>query len=188
MIKKSSIRKSAICWWSAEDGVYLVESPLFDRVGAQGNSKAEALSQFDVNLEFAYEQLLHNNVGGYDKSGRPPKNGVHVHVQIKPDTKEILTNMTKEFGITQGELIDWALFALSRQQTKPTPIEESSFQSESLHGHVFCAESSILPDLRTSDKNHRGTIDTLKTALIEMIINMRDSDIRDIAAAVTKEM
>jgi len=169
MIKKSSIRKAATCWWSAEDEVYLVESPLFDRVGAQGDTEAEAISQFETNLEFAYEQLLHNNVGGYDKSGRPAKNGVHIHVQVKPETKETLSEMTKELGITQGELIDWALFALTHQQKK------------------LSVKNSMLTNLLVSDKEAQYNVDTLKTALIGKIIKMGDSDIRDIAAAVTKE-
>jgi predicted RNase H-like HicB family nuclease len=187
MIKKSSIRKSATCWWSPDDGMYLVESPLFERVGAQGNTEAEAMSQFETNLEFAYEQLLHNNVGAYDKSGRPAKNGVHIHVQVKTDTKKILSEMTKELGITQGELIDWALFALSRQQTKPNQHKASSYQAETLSSDVLCAENSTNAYLMASENENRGKIDTLKTALIGKIVKMSDSDIRDIAAAVIKE-
>jgi predicted RNase H-like HicB family nuclease len=177
MIKKSTIRKAATCWWSAEDEVYLVESPLFERVGAQGDTEAEAMSQFESNLEFAYEQLLHNNVGGYDKGGRPAKNGVHVHVQLKPETKQTLSEMTKELGITQGELIDWAVFALTHHQKKPTKNLMTVMETGSIYDAMLA--NACVPGKE---------IDIFKTALIGKIIKMGDSDIRDIAEALTRQV
>jgi predicted RNase H-like HicB family nuclease len=88
MIKKSTIRKTAVCWWSDEDESYLVMSPLFDRLAADGETKQAALKMYDEMLEEAYEDLLHSKVAGYDSKGRPAKNGINVHMAIKPDSKE----------------------------------------------------------------------------------------------------
>ena len=192
MIKKSTIRKTAVCWWSDEDESYLVMSPLFDRLAADGETKQAALKMYDEMLEEAYEDLLHNKVAGYDAKGRPAKNGINVHMAIKPDSKATLSSLAIELGVSQGENVDWALFALTHCQLRPTrsilgavskKAQSASTIAEFRHiTDLNLAESAL--NYTTTDCSAFSQMERFKTALVEKILGLGDSDILDIARAL----
>lgn len=109
MIKKAAIQKTSINYWSDEDECFVVVSPLFERVAGVGETREEAAQCFRDLLDDAYEHLENDNVAGY-KRGRPSKNGVDLHCQVKHETRETVTNLSKKLGgISQGETVDFLL-------------------------------------------------------------------------------
>ncbi len=92
MIRKEAIRKTAVTYWSKDDECFVVESPLFDRVAGVGDTKDEAFKVFVELLDDAYEELEKDNVLGY-KRGRPAKGGVNLHCQVRPSTKDTITEL-----------------------------------------------------------------------------------------------
>jgi predicted RNase H-like HicB family nuclease len=182
MIKKSTIRKTAVCWWSDEDESYLVMSPLFDRLAADGETKQAALKMYDEMLEEAYEDLLHSKVAGYDAKGRPAKNGINVHMAIKADSKETLSSLATELGVSQGEIVDWALFALTHHELKPKhQVLDAALKSRHI-ADLSLAESSL--NYTTSDCSVFSPLKQFKMALVEKIVGLGDADVLDIAKAL----
>jgi predicted RNase H-like HicB family nuclease len=118
MIKKSTIRKTAVCWWSDEDSCYVVESPLFNPCVVDGASEDEAFANYEDALELMYESLFHNKVAGRNSKGRPVKNGVKTFIELRQQSKDAITRLSKQLGISQGEVVDWAVFALEKSSLK----------------------------------------------------------------------
>jgi hypothetical protein len=56
----------------------------------------------------------------YDKPGRPAKGYVDLHAQVKPVIKEEIATKAKEFGISQGDMIEY----LVHLQEIKTSLEE----------------------------------------------------------------
>jgi len=125
MIKRSVIKNTAHCWWSADDECYLVESPLFAVAIGTGETVLAAWLDYDSVLDQFYEELTHGTVGGYDSKGRPAKGGVNLHCQVQPETKQALNKLAAEIGCSQGELVDWMTFVLTHQN-KPNYRKTSS--------------------------------------------------------------
>jgi predicted RNase H-like HicB family nuclease len=119
MIKKSTILKTAVCWWSEEDEAYIVQSPLFLSCLVDGETEEEARATYSDALEQMYESLVHNKVAGHDSKGRPAKNGVKTFVELRQQSKIDLAWFAQDLGISQGEVIDWALFCLSHNSKNP---------------------------------------------------------------------
>ena len=129
MIKKNTIRASATCWWSQDDNAYLVQSPLFPGCLVDAPSEEEAWREYDEALNEDYIYLLENKAAGYDLKGRPSKGElVNVHMQIRPDSKAILSELTALHGLSQGEVIDWALHMAAHQKKKPANVPKSDPQ------------------------------------------------------------
>ena len=105
MLKQETILKSAICYWSEEDECYVVESPLFSPVIAAERTPEKAIKVYKSMLDSTYTELLRDKVHGF-KRGRPTKNGVELHVQVQPDTKQMIDELRKDIGLSQGEFID----------------------------------------------------------------------------------
>jgi len=107
MIKKESIKKTAICYWSNEDEAYVVESPLFPRTAGIGHTTEAAQKHFEDILDGIYNQLTDNKVRGYNKRGRPTKGGIQFHTQVRPKTKTYLAKLSKQLDISLGEVLDY---------------------------------------------------------------------------------
>ena len=123
MIKKKTIRATATCWWSEEDDAYIVQSPLFSGCLVDAQSESEAWQEYDEALNEDYVYLLENKALGHDAKGRPPKGTlVNVHMQIRPDSKTILSEMAAQHGLSQGEVVDWVLHMAAHQTKKPSNI------------------------------------------------------------------
>ena len=107
-MKKETIRKTAITYWSGEDDCYVTRSPLFDRVAGVGETRDEARTVFEELLDIAFAELEKDNVVGY-KKGRPSKGYVNIHCQVPEETKEELSLLGEKFGISQGEVITYLM-------------------------------------------------------------------------------
>lgn len=117
-MKKETIRKTAITYWSNEDDSYVTRSPLFDRVAGVGETKDEARSVFEEVLDTAFEELEKDNVVGY-KKGRPAKGYVNIHCQVPEEVKDKLNRLGEKLGISQGEVITYLMgFLEYRGQTQ----------------------------------------------------------------------
>jgi predicted RNase H-like HicB family nuclease len=121
MLRKEIILNTAVSYWSAEDKCYVVESPLFPPVIAAEKTPEKALQLYKSMLNNAYKELVADNVHGF-KRGRPAKHGVELHVQVHPDTKQLIDDLRKEIGISQGEFIDLVTFYYTKK-AQPVPFK-----------------------------------------------------------------
>lgn len=112
-MKIDAIRKTAVCRFDAKEKVYVVESPMLDIIAGVAETEEESWAIFVDLLQAAYIEYLEGRMVGSYKRGRPAKGGIHLHVQVKPETREQLSVLAKEFGISQGEVIDFLSFAYS---------------------------------------------------------------------------
>lgn len=118
MLSKDIIIRTAVCYWSADDRCYIVESPFFPAVIAAEKTPEKALKVYKQMLTTAYEALLADKVHGF-KRGRPAKHGAELHIQVKVDTKQLIDALRKEIGISQGEFIDLVTFYYAKK-AQPT--------------------------------------------------------------------
>lgn len=104
---KQAIEKAAVCYWSAEDESYVAESLIFQRCGGTGDTREEAWRQFKEFLNEMYIAYKEGKLAGYAKPGRPSKGATGVHVRLQPSTKDRIDELAEQFGISQGEVIDY---------------------------------------------------------------------------------
>jgi len=114
-MKIDAIRNTAVCRFDKEEKVYIVESPLLDIIAGVAETKDKAWEIFIDLMQAAYIEYLEGRLVGSYKRGRPAKGGLHLHVQVKPETRELLASVAKKFGISQGEAIDFLSFIYSTQ-------------------------------------------------------------------------
>lgn len=119
-MKKDTIIKTAVCYWSNEDDCYVVASPLFLLTAGVGQTEQKAWMHFEQMLDDIYPDFAVGEVAGYEKPGRPSKGGVDLHAQVKPDTKREIAQLAQELGVSQGEAVDYLLFFHNvRKDNKP---------------------------------------------------------------------
>lgn len=109
-MNKDAIRKTARCRFDAKESVYIVESPLSDMVMGVSEDAEDAWAIFDDLLRETYINYLEGKLVGYDKRGRPSKGRVGHHAELNPDTKKALLTLAKQFGCSQGEVIDYLVW------------------------------------------------------------------------------
>ncbi len=115
-MNKEAIRKTTICYWSNEDKAYVVESPLFETIAGVGATEKESRKVFDNLLDDAYEAYLEGRVPGYEKAGRPAKGRIALNADVKPEAKQFIKNLADDFQCSQGEIIDFLIYAYQRQE------------------------------------------------------------------------
>ncbi len=126
MISKDTIKRTAGCFWSAEDECFIVESPLFDRLAGTGNSEEEAWAMFEDMLDSTYGYLKARKVIGYNKIGRPSKEGIQLNCKIKQTTHDSVGHLAKALKISQGEVVDVLSFHYFHS-VREKPLTESVF-------------------------------------------------------------
>lgn len=104
-MNKSAIAKTALCRYKDDEGVFVVQSPIFDRVIGVGTTEIEAWQVFGEVLNETYVAYLEGSLVGYEKRGRPAKHNVEFHAQVKPEVKALINEKAKALGISQGEVI-----------------------------------------------------------------------------------
>jgi hypothetical protein len=152
MIKKESIEKTAICYWSKEDAAYVAQSPLFPRTAGIGDTPQEARSHFTHMLDQAYSYLADTNVRGYNKRGRPAKHGINFHTQIRPNTKKYIAELAKSLDISQGEVLDYLCAfheATSMDQQNP---KEKAASTEALTRQLKKTMTALLTQLESKKR------------------------------------
>ena len=104
-MNRKAIAETALCRYNKNERVFVVSSPLFDRVIGAGKTKDEAWKLFKSVLDETYVAYLEGNLVGYEKRGRPLKHNVEFHAQVKPEVKNLINKKAKALGISQGEVI-----------------------------------------------------------------------------------
>lgn len=104
-MNRKAIAETALCRYNKNEGVFVVSSPLFDRVIGVGKTNDEAWKLFKDMLDETYVAYLEGNLVGYEKRGRPAKHNVEFHAQVKPEVKNLINKKAKALGISQGEVI-----------------------------------------------------------------------------------
>lgn len=116
-MNRKAIKNTAVLYWCDEDECYLKESPLFDSVLGVGETPEEAERTFSDLLDDAYEAYLEGRVPGYTKPGRPAKGGVSLNSDVRPETKERVKEIAKQFDCSTGEVVDYLLFCVEHSDS-----------------------------------------------------------------------
>lgn len=104
-MNKNKIRATAFTYWSDDNGCFVTESPLFDRIAGIGETSEESLQMFVDMLDDTYNDVVNGRMRGVTKRGRPMKEGVRLNASIRPSVKESLEEVSKEFDISLGDAI-----------------------------------------------------------------------------------
>jgi hypothetical protein len=119
-LNKETIINTATSRFDSKRRVYVVESPLFERVIGVAKTEKQAWKLFYELLNDAWVAYLENRLAGYSKRGRPKKGkAVHFHVQVKPATKQKLAIVADSLELTQGELVDYLISLWDAIKSKP---------------------------------------------------------------------
>lgn len=110
-MNKKAIADTALCRYNEEDGTYIVESPLMDRVLGVAETESEAWKLFQELLDETYVAYLEGKLVGYEKRGRPAKGNVEFHAQVKPELKTHIMEKAKALGVSQGDVIAYLVAA-----------------------------------------------------------------------------
>jgi hypothetical protein len=121
-MNKQSILNTAVWTRDAQDGSFVVESPLLEDVIGAGLTKEEAWNSFIIFVNDAYIEYLE---GSFGKRGRPSKGNVEIHVQVKSSSKEALKALSENLGVSQGECIDFLVAYFKGQQSNPVIDKKS---------------------------------------------------------------
>jgi len=155
MISKDKIKKTLVCYWSAEDEAYVAESAMLPAVViGVGDTKDEAVRTFETTLEGMYDELTNDNVAGYTM-GRPSKGYVPFNANIRPSSKTKLAELAEEFDIAQGEVVDFLVFyrdcKLQEQDHVPDKNEIlAGLDKINTKLEQFCEQKSPVLDVRLS--------------------------------------
>jgi hypothetical protein len=106
-MNKEAIIKTAITTWSDEDQCFVTESPLADTMSGAGDTAEESCQAFLEMVEANWEAYQKGKHALYPRPGRPKKGKVRITAEIDPEFKEALAIMAKDFGISQGETIEY---------------------------------------------------------------------------------
>lgn len=124
-MNKEAIRKTAICYFSPADKCFVVKSPLFDMVIGAEKTEKDAWEIFNDLLDATYVNYLEGKLAGYTKAGRPKKNRVSFHAEIKPESKGELKELSEKLSCSQGEVIDFLLFSHSLKSAIKKTVTKS---------------------------------------------------------------
>jgi hypothetical protein len=80
-----------------------------------GDTVEEAQANFNNRLIESFEKIRNSS---QTRAGRPSKNGVNIHAQISPVSKSLLDELGNTLALSQGEILDCAIFAFSKQVHK----------------------------------------------------------------------
>jgi len=122
-MKKETIEKTAVCYWSKQDDSFVVCSPLFDNIAGTGETAQEAMEMFQDMLDDWYPSIAEGKVTGYDKAGRPMKGGIALNCLVRPENKKELGRLAKRLGISHGAVVDYLLFFY--QVNKDAPFQQT---------------------------------------------------------------
>lgn len=108
-MNKKAILNTAVCSYDAKLKLFIVESPLLDNFSGCEPTKKAAWSTFSSVIDELWADYLEGKMVGnqYTKRGRPPKNRISLHCQVKAETLDQIRELATELGISQGECIDY---------------------------------------------------------------------------------
>lgn len=142
-MKKETISRTTVCYWSPQDDCFVVESPFFPRIAGTGNTQNNAFAMFQRMLDEAYKELEHGNVHGYNSAGRPSKGLVRIDATVRPGTRESLDAIAAELNITKGEVIDLAIFFYMMRRAHP-PVKSPPLDMAALEHRISEAVRQVI--------------------------------------------
>ncbi|HEY9871743.1 MAG TPA: hypothetical protein V6D08_21480 [Candidatus Obscuribacterales bacterium] len=143
-MNRDAIVKTAVCYWSEEDGCFLVESPLFDRVVGNGETPQAAWVCFRQMLKEALESI--QKYGLYEAPGRPAKGTVGMHIHVQPRTRDAIKAMQESLSAaSQGEVIDYLVFYYQHTPTSRPPSTTGA--EENAADTMVVAESAFSTEI-----------------------------------------
>jgi len=111
-----AIRNTAVL--REQDGDYIVQSPLCPEVIGAGDTEQEAWQIFEEILE---DYLADHKAGRVAKElGRPRKNKIRFHTEIDPDVKAAIAALAKQFGVSQGEAVEYLFRRFAAESNWPS--------------------------------------------------------------------
>ncbi len=117
-MNKDAIIKTAAIYYSEQDECYITESPLSETISGHGETEKESYQRFLEMVQMNYEAYQKGKHAIYNKPGRPSKNKLQLHAEIKADTKSALQKMAKDLKISQGEAIELAITFYERRHNQ----------------------------------------------------------------------
>lgn len=108
-MNRDAVIKTAITRWSPEEGCYVTESHLAETISGSGDTPAQAHQVFVEMVEMNYQAYKEGKHALYNRPGRPKKGKVALRAEVNPKIKDEISNLAKEFGISQGETVEYLL-------------------------------------------------------------------------------
>lgn len=107
----AAIKRTALASYDSRHKTYVVRSPLLDICLGEGRTETEAWSNFHALLSAMYiEYLEGRQVGEHKKRGRPRKDNKEFHLTVKPETREIVSELAHDLGTSQSAAVDYLAF------------------------------------------------------------------------------
>jgi hypothetical protein len=109
---KERIIKTALTQWDPEDETFVTRSTEASSIVGVGETEAEALNDFMVDLGIQYQEWVNGTHGTLSpprstrKMGRPRTNRVKLNTHIAPETKACLTVLAKNHHKSIGQVIE----------------------------------------------------------------------------------
>jgi len=154
MLKKKTILKTAVCYFSDIDDCYVVESPLLPAVIAAEETAEAAGSMYESMLENVWPSLPHDKVHGFKRAKPAKPSGDELHIFVQPDTRQMIDQLRDELGISQGEFIDLVTFYYAK---KGEPMSmDTNFTAETTIGELFAALQLNKPKQAVSLRSTRN--------------------------------
>lgn len=160
-MNKEAIKNTALCYYSNTEQCFIVKSPLFEMVFGAAEKEDEAWEIFNDLLDATYVKYLEGKLAGYTKAGRPKKNRVGFHAEVKPESKEQMKDLANKLGCSQGEAIDFLLFSHSLK-----PVSKSKTVTQ-----------PVVSKTRGVAKTRKGMVATRSTATGRIVGSYKSSKI-----------
>lgn len=122
-MNKDAILKTAIL--KQQEGKFTVLSPLCDALIGVGETREQAVLRFKTLVQDRYIAYVEGRLAGSQgKVGRPKKNCVEFHTQLKPEVKRDIVDMARELNLSQGDIIEFLYRCyLQQKELLETPKE-----------------------------------------------------------------
>lgn len=110
-----AIRKTAVL--RREHGDYVVQSQLCPDVIGAGDTEQEAWQIFEEILQ---DYLADHKAGRVAQGrGRSRKHKIRFTTEIDPDVKRAIAAMARQFGVSQGEAIEYLFRRFEAENPRP---------------------------------------------------------------------
>ena len=106
ILNTKSIESTLLCYWSEEDQCYVARSPLFLRTLGCGESRSEAINNFNESFAVMLEDYSRGQLSGYDGEERASES-VQLQTKVKHHTADHIKEQCEKLGLSEGEYLDY---------------------------------------------------------------------------------
>ncbi len=133
-MKKETILKTAVCRFQEDEGVFVVQSPLFDRVIGAETSEEQAWNIYHELLDEMWEAHLEGKLADHAKPGRPAKGIVNINVQVTPEIRATLRKNAKALAVSQGDFVAFAITVAQAYLASPPVYADAKAYTKTFNG------------------------------------------------------